>query len=36
MFSAKELLIIQGWGWVLRKEPMVAYVQPRLPAGAAN
>jgi hypothetical protein len=34
MFSAKELMIIQGWGWVLRKEPMVAYVQPRLPPGA--
>ncbi len=34
MFSAKELMIVQGWGWVLRKEPMVAYVQPRPPAGA--
>jgi hypothetical protein len=33
IFSAKELMIIQGWGWVIRKEPMVAYVEPRLPAG---
>jgi hypothetical protein len=32
-FSAKELMIIQGWGWVIRKEPMVAFVEPRLPAG---
>jgi hypothetical protein len=33
VFSAKELMIIRGWGWVVRKEPMVAYVEPRLPAG---
>jgi hypothetical protein len=33
-FSAKELMIIKGWGWVVRKEPMVAYVEPRPPAGA--
>jgi hypothetical protein len=33
VFSAKELLILQGWGWVVRKEPMVAYVEPRQPAG---
>jgi hypothetical protein len=33
IFSAKELMILQGWGWVIRKEPMVAFVQPRLPAG---
>lgn len=32
-FSAKELMILQGWGWVIRKEPMVAFVEPRLPAG---
>jgi hypothetical protein len=32
-FSAKELMIIQGWGWVIRKEPMVAFVEPRVPAG---
>ena len=33
-FSAKELMIIKGWGWVVRKEPMVAYMEPRPPAGA--
>jgi hypothetical protein len=33
VFSAKELMIVQGWGWVVRKEPMVAYMEPRLPAG---
>jgi hypothetical protein len=33
VFSAKELMILQGWGWVIRKEPMVAFVQPRLPTG---
>ena len=33
IFSAKELMILQGWGWVIRKEPMVAFVEPRLPAG---
>ena len=33
IFSAKELTILQGWGWVARKEPMVAFVEPRLPAG---
>jgi hypothetical protein len=33
IFSAKELLILQGWGWVIRKEPMVAFVEPRLPVG---
>ncbi len=33
VFSAKELMILQGWGWVIRKEPMVAFVEPRLPAG---
>jgi hypothetical protein len=32
-FSAKELMILQGWGWVVRKEPMVAYMEPRRPAG---
>ena len=32
-FAAKELMILQGWGWVIRKEPMVAFVEPRLPAG---
>ena len=32
-FSAKELMILQGWGYVIRKEPMVAYVEPRRPAG---
>src|SRR5262245_40917216 len=33
LFSAKELMILEGWGWVLRKEPMVAFVEPRPPAG---
>ena len=33
IFSAKELMILQGWGWVIRKEPMVAFVVPRQPAG---
>jgi hypothetical protein len=33
IFSAKELMILQGWGWVIRKEPMVAFVEPRLPVG---
>jgi hypothetical protein len=33
IFSAKELMILQGWGWVVRKEPMVAFVEPQLPAG---
>ena len=33
IFSAKELMILQGWGWVIRQEPMVAFVEPRLPAG---
>ena len=33
IFSPKELMILQGWGWVIRKEPMVAFVEPRLPAG---
>jgi hypothetical protein len=33
IFSAKELIILQGWGWVIRKEPMVAFVEPRLPVG---
>jgi hypothetical protein len=32
-FSAKELVIEKGW-FVLRKEPMVAYMEPRLPPGA--
>ena len=32
-FSAKELMILQGWGWVIRKEPMVAYMEPRPPGG---
>src|SRR6476619_5638936 len=32
-FSAKELMILQGWGWMARREPMVAFVEPRLPAG---
>jgi hypothetical protein len=33
IFSPKELMILQGWGWVIRKEPMVAFVEPRLPVG---
>ena len=33
IFSAKELIILQGWGWVVRKEPMVAFVEPRQSAG---
>jgi hypothetical protein len=33
IFSAKELMILKGWGWVVRKEAMVAFVEPRLPAG---
>jgi hypothetical protein len=33
IFSAKELMILQGWGWVIRKEPMVAFVEPRVPVG---
>jgi len=33
LFSAKELMILKGWGWVLRKEPMVAFVEPRPPSG---
>ena len=33
VFSAKELMILQGWGWVVRKEPMVAFVEPRPPGG---
>ena len=33
IFSAKQLVILQGWGWVIRKEPMVAFVEPRLPVG---
>jgi hypothetical protein len=33
IFSAKELMILQGWGWVIRKEPMVAFVEPRPPVG---
>jgi hypothetical protein len=33
VFSAKELVILQGWGWVIRKEPMVAFVEPRQSAG---
>ena len=33
IFSAKELMILQGWGWMARREPMVAFVAPRLPAG---
>ena len=33
IFSAKELMILQGWGWVVRKEPMVAFVEPRQSAG---
>lgn len=33
IFSPKELMILQGWGWLIRKEPMVAFVEPRLPAG---
>ena len=33
IFSAKELMILQGWGWVVREEPMVAFVEPRPPAG---
>jgi len=33
IFSAKELVILQGWGWVIRKEPMVAFIEPRQSAG---
>ena len=33
IFSAKELMIIKGWGWLVRKEPMVAFVEPRPRAG---
>ena len=33
IFSPKELMILQGWGWVIRKEPMVAFVEPRVPVG---
>jgi hypothetical protein len=33
IFSPKELIILAGWGWVIHKEPMVAFVEPRLPAG---
>jgi hypothetical protein len=33
VFSAKELMILQGWGWVIRKEPMVAFMEPRESAG---
>lgn len=33
IFSAKELMILQGWGWVIRKEPMVAFVEPRAAGG---
>src|SRR5689334_17909471 len=33
IFSAKELMILQGWGWVIHKEPMVAFVEPRGSAG---
>ncbi len=33
IFSAKELMILQGWGWVIRKEPMVAFIEPRQSAG---
>jgi hypothetical protein len=33
IFSPKELMILQGWGWVIRKEPMVAFVEPRESAG---
>jgi hypothetical protein len=33
IFSAKELMILQGWGWIIHKEPMVAFVQPRGSAG---
>ena len=33
IFSAKELMILQGWGWVVREEPMVAFMEPRSPAG---
>jgi len=33
IFSAKELMILQGWGWVIRKEPMVAFIEPRQSGG---
>jgi hypothetical protein len=33
IFSPKELMILQGWGWVIRKEPMVAFIEPRQSAG---
>ena len=33
IFSAKELMILQGWGWVISKEPMVAFIEPRQSAG---
>jgi hypothetical protein len=33
IFSAKELKILQGWGWVIHDEPMVAFIEPRHSAG---
>ena len=36
IFSAKELMILQGWGWVARKEPMVAFVEPRCRPAASR
>jgi hypothetical protein len=33
IFSAKELMILQGWGWIIQKQPMVAFVEPRGSAG---
>ena len=33
IFSAKELMILQGWGWMIRKEPMVAFIEPRQSGG---
>jgi len=34
LFSPKELMILKGWGWVIHKEPMVAFVEPRQSAGS--
>jgi hypothetical protein len=33
LFSAKELMILRGWGWVIHKEPMVAFIEPWKSAG---
>jgi hypothetical protein len=33
VFSAKQLMILEGWGWVIRTEPMVAFVEPKQAGG---